>query len=236
MEKRIEHLGRGILLTALTSTGSVYSHATAGTQPADRWFEPDPTRSAMRTELGLMGRVAENACLVELFHETPDVEASRDCVRRLLSQHHERVAAADADALTRPEFPHVWVISSGISTAVETGFGLSSIVEWPVGCLAGPAEYGLRWVVVRRLRRLRETLLLRLMGKGSVLTGALEDLTRLSDAAVEWKIAVPEVMAVRSELMEGAEEVTPEERRFMKNTEEIAERWRKQAEGGSKAP
>jgi hypothetical protein len=71
---------------------------------------------------------------------------------------------------------------------------------WPAGFWEGPPAAPLHVVVLRSLPRVRETLLLRLMGRGATLQEAVRDLRALPDDAWERQVSMPLLVAFRFEV------------------------------------
>jgi hypothetical protein len=77
-------------------------------------------------------------------------------------------------------------------------------------------------VVLRELPRTRDTLLLRLMGAGSVLVEATAELLRLPEGAREREAAIPSLVAFRKRIIHDS---TREEREFLMSTEPLYDQW-----------
>jgi hypothetical protein len=178
----------------------------AATQKIDLYTVPDPARAAERAELGLLGALAAEPSLFEPFHATPTLRKVRRCVNKQLTWHHELERRARAgpggtgsggagpggasSEATVPEvpFPALVVIGPGVPATVLDAYGCR-----PTGPGVYAAVWGLalRVVVLAELPRTRETLLLRLLGKGKQLQAALADLAELPEDARERGIVMP---------------------------------------------
>ena len=71
-------VGKGAL--AVSGVTKVEHAIRRSTQRADIRHDPDPARVAERAQLGLLGRIAEVLCLIEVFGHAPDGEEWRGCL------------------------------------------------------------------------------------------------------------------------------------------------------------
>lgn len=145
-----------------------------------------------------------------MFSSTPGVEAVQGCVRKHLGWHHLRTLEARKEAatptLTLPT-PRLCVVSSGRPASVLAAFRMRRARGWPTGVYTQCEAVGLWVVVLAELPRTRDTLALRLMGRGAVWKAAVEDLKRLPRDAwererllpvlVEWRLTVADDLAPR---------------------------------------
>ncbi|WP_437307407.1 hypothetical protein [Sorangium sp. So ce388] len=152
----------------------------------DVWYVPDPTRAALRAELGLLGELAAEPCQFESFHDTPGPGELRGCVRKQLHWHHELERRAGGEL----PFPRLCLLSSGRPATVLDAFGFAPVPGRP-GVYRTAPGWRVDLVVIAELPRTRETLLLRLLGTRSVLRDAIHELAALPDDAWEKSIALP---------------------------------------------
>jgi hypothetical protein len=198
---RYDQFAKNLLRDALTPAANAETEVevTVARQMIDVWCVPDPARDAERARLGLLGEMATEPSLFEPFRNTPSLDRVRSCLRKQLNWHHElerraRSAAGVAPEAEEPEvtpmvpFPTLVVISPGRPETVLGGFGCRRVRR---GVYQAVRDLKLRVVVLAELPQTRQTLLLRLLGKGRVLLQALSDLERLSDDAWEKGIATP---------------------------------------------
>ncbi|WP_394823381.1 hypothetical protein [Pendulispora albinea] len=185
--------------TALSPSCAVQTEVevAAEVQAIDAWIEPDPSRSALRAQAGLLGAMADVPCLFEPYHDTPGVAAIRDCLQKQLALHARQRRESRREQTVQPSFPLLWVVSTGRPEAVLSGYELRALVGWPTGCYTAAPALGLQLIVVRELPRTRETLLVRLMGAGDVLRHAIADLRVLPVDAWEREVALPALTVFR---------------------------------------
>lgn len=171
--------------------------------------------------LGLLGRIVASCCILEAFHAPPSVEEIRGCMRKQLNWHHLQVlrakrrarasraplrpkvgrtpqrATAQAAALP-PPIPVLWILSSGRPAGVVERFAFQPFEGWPAGVYTAPlAEVPVRLVVVSELPRTRETLTLRVFGRGATLAQAAREVAALPRRAPERRHIAPLLVSLR---------------------------------------
>jgi len=82
MRTRYDQFGKQMVRCALPARGPVETDAEvpADTRRVDLWFMPDATRAPDQIDLGLLGRITEGPCALELFHCTPDGDELAGCL------------------------------------------------------------------------------------------------------------------------------------------------------------
>ena len=100
----------------------------------------------------------------------------------------------------RPPLPTQWIVSSGRPEIALRGLEFKASVRWGAGVHDAPALTHTRLVVVGELPETRDTLLLRLMGAGSVLLRAWKELKTLPKEAPERALALPILLRLRLEI------------------------------------
>lgn len=210
-----DQLAKDLLENTLAPGGRVErQHEVRGeVQAVDVWFLPhaDPSHAAALAARGLLGRMAERPTLFEPFHKPPDVEALRDCVHKQLAIHRRRrreARSAGPPPVPSPPFPRLWIISAGNPETVIRAYDFQRMPDWPPGFLQRQEADALGLIVIPELPRTPETLILRLMGAGSIFDDALADLNRLPPDAWERQVAMPTVIVDHlKEIQNATEEV-----------------------------
>ncbi|WP_437953750.1 hypothetical protein WME98_25880 [Sorangium sp. So ce296] len=147
---------------------------------------PDPARATLRAELGLLGELAAEPCLFELFHDAPSPAELRGCVRKQLHWHRELARRAGGEA----PFPRLCVLSGGRPATVLDAFRFEPEPGRPGLYRAAPG-WQVDVVVIAELPRTRDTLLLRLLGARAVLRDAIRELAALPGDASPGRGASP---------------------------------------------
>lgn len=201
MHNRFDQLAKQIGREALGRSGATVVHheISPETQHADLRHEPDPACRAERERLGLLGRLASVACLIEIYGHAPSAEEFRACLSKHLASWQERTRNTRADNQARRKKrqpprpfiePFLWIIAAGAPMKVLTELEIKTAPGWPAGvyCFgAGVLRVGI--VVASELPRDRSTLLVRLMAAGPLLARAIEELIALSPDAHERVVA-----------------------------------------------
>src|SRR3954470_2623852 len=100
MRNHFDHLSKEIGQKALGPTGAAIAHdpINSETQYADLRYEPDPARQAERDRLGLLGRLAASACILEPYSDAPSAEEFRACLTKHLTSWQQRVRDARSES------------------------------------------------------------------------------------------------------------------------------------------
>ena len=123
----------------------------------------------------LLARLGRKPFIVEHYHGVPRVDAMRGCLRKQLTHHHRRCKKDK-----RAKMAVLWVLSNGRPRSVMRGFAFKRLRGWPKGVYRGPlSAVPYRVIVLTELPEVRETLPLRLLGRGKTLTQALTELWAL---------------------------------------------------------
>jgi hypothetical protein len=165
-------LAKEILELLLHEHGTVETEVEAPSlvsQRADVLFLPDPKHDAARRTLGLLGRMSDEACLFEPFHEAPSLDEVVSCLRKLLNHRHARTLKQKRAA------ERSWLLCAGRPDTAISALHVHRMTAWPRGFYALPA-LELSVVVLSELPPTDDTLALRLMGARATFDSALEDL------------------------------------------------------------
>lgn len=208
--------------SAVIARGPVETDAEVptDTRRIDLWFTPGPDSAPPSPDLGLLGRITERACTIELFHNTPDGDELAAClIKHGNFRHYLALRKAP------PPTPMQWVISSGRPEQGIEGLRFLRDEAWPTGVHEGPPLLWTRLVVVSELPVERSTLLLRLLGAGKVLRQAIGELQTLPEDAPERTLALPVLLRLRVEV-EKSPVRTSDDREFFMDTQDIVDKWR----------
>ena len=224
-----DYFSKGILGRVLPRVGVIETEmeVLGNAQSVDVSFEPDPARAAEARKLGILGRMAAaGRGMFEPFSKTPPLVEVRACVRKQYTLDHMRTRKATHDGQRPGPFPRLWVITPGEPRTVLDQYWMRPMAGWPPGFWEGPPAAPLSVVVLRLLPRIRETLLLRLMGRGVTLQYAVDDLHALSKEAWERQVSMPLLVAFRVGIPHDSLEV--EEMNTLQQIEAIYADWEQQ--------
>jgi len=226
MRTRFDQFGKQMVRDSLEGRCSVETDAEvpADTRRIDLWVTPREAGAPPPDHLGLLGRITSGSVTLEFFHHTPSGEELRMCLikhgefRHFLSRRR-----------TLPPLPIQWVISSGRPDAGIDGLGLRPISGGLRGIYESPPLHFTRLVVVSELPVTRDTLLVRLLGAGSVLKQAIAELQALRAEAPERRLALPVLLRLRVTVPTDPAQQTSDDQEFLMNTQDIVETWRREA-------
>src|SRR5206468_12964055 len=103
------------------------------------------------------------------------------------------------------------------------------IAGWPPGIYEGPPLLWTRLVVVNELPVVGDTLLVRLLGAGTVLKRAIAELKELQAEAPERTLALPILVRLRLTVPSDPTKQTTDDQEFLMDTQDIVETWRREA-------
>jgi hypothetical protein len=226
MRTRYDQFGKQMVRTALEPRGPVETDAEvpADTRRIDLWFMPDPARDAIPDHLGVLGLIARGPSTLEFFHNTPSGDELAACLIK-----HGEFRHFLSLRRTPPPVPTQWVVSSGRPDGGIDGLWLRPIAGWPTGVYEGPPLLWTRLVVVNELPVARDTLLVRLLGAGSVLKQAIAELKELPAEAPERTLALPILLRLRLTVPSDPTKQTTDDQEFLMDTQDIVETWRREA-------
>jgi hypothetical protein len=224
MRNRFDQLAKQIGQEALTPSGLTVAQDAVNpeTQYADLRHEPDPRRQAERDRLGLLGRLAAFACIIEIYSEAPNAEEFRACLAKHLAVWQQRARKARSENKKRdeqlPEEPaasFLWIIAAGAPTTLLAKLRLERSPRWPAGIyLFGDDVLRVGIVVANELPRDSTTLLVRLLAAGPLLAPAVRELAALPRDAYERAVAEPVLLSFQHVLGQSSSR-TPDEQEFI---------------------
>jgi hypothetical protein len=201
MHNPFDHLAKKVGKEALDASGPtvVQYQIFRDAQHADLRHDPDPARTAERARLGLLGRLAEVLCLLEIFGHAPSAAEIRACLGKHFAHGEECDRKARSQNRKRKERglvrgpivePFLWIIAAVASASMLRKLAVKATVGWPAGVyFLGDDILRVGIVVASELPRDRSTLLVRIMAAGPVLPEAIADLALLPEDAHERAVA-----------------------------------------------
>ncbi|MCC6552202.1 MAG: hypothetical protein IT372_04160 [Polyangiaceae bacterium] len=226
MHNSFDLVAKGVGEEALAASGVtiVQYEIFRGARHADIRHDPDPARGPERARLGLLGRIAEVLCLIEVFAHAPGGAEIRGCVGKHFDHWDACVRKARAlDRLRRQQGrppepvvePFLWIVVATVSAPVLRKLKADVAPGWPAGVyFQGDDLYRIGVVVADQLPRDRSTLLVRIMAAGSVLPDAVADLAALPADALERTVA-EQILVKLQHVLGSKPSRTPEEEEFI---------------------
>lgn len=124
-----------------------------------------------------MGRFAAKPAILEPFRNAATPTEICSCLLKLLeiSSEYERDTKRNQQKLTERSLPMLWILSPTASQSVLEGFAASGDeINWGNGIYFLPRYLPTGIVVIHQLPKTRETLWLRILGKGRVQNAAID--------------------------------------------------------------
>jgi hypothetical protein len=171
-----DRFGKQLVRDAVEGICSVEANAEvpADARHIDLWVTPREAAASPPDHLGLLGRITSGSVTLEFFHNTPSGDELATCLIK-----HGEFRHFLSRQKTLPPVPVQWVISSGRPDAGIHGLGFRPMPGGLRGIYESPPLQWTRLVVVSELPVARDTLLVRLLGGGSVLKRAIAELRAL---------------------------------------------------------
>jgi hypothetical protein len=169
----------------LSPAGTVETEheVSSDSQRVDLWFVPNPGATEALDGLGALGRIARVPCAFEPFSRAPSVNDALECVRKHLTLRHA-LALREGHAEDSERAPMLWILAAGTPDRAIEELGFVADREVPgVFRLAPAMRVGL--VALAELAPTRDTLLLRLLGRGATLARAIRELIALPSTSPE---------------------------------------------------
>jgi hypothetical protein len=168
----------------LTPWGEVKPSYKVGAEvhEIDVWFSPRPDSEPSIATLGLLGRFALHPASFEPFRNPVDEQSICDCLLKLLVLRGQvvRQSRQNKVPVAWEALPKLWILTPTASQALLDRFGASLDPEqWPPGVYFLSAALRTAIVVIHQLPRNSETLWLRILGRGKVQQGAIDELEAL---------------------------------------------------------
>ncbi|UQA58384.1 hypothetical protein [Polyangium aurulentum] len=233
LRNRFDQFGKNILHDTFRHHGQTQTEAEVppgDAQRIDLWFIPDETRARGTSRFtGVLAAVARAPAFIELWSKVPEEKEFNGCLRKRYAWHH----VLELREKREWTMPPLWGISAGRPDALLGRFGFEPAPEGPAGHYQTAAPgWQARMVVVGELPRVRDTILLRLLGHPPVRRQALEELKALPEGAWEREVALPWLMRLKLDL-EAADPTTlsPEDKEIAMDMQE----WFKEFERDLKA-
>ncbi|MBD2527473.1 hypothetical protein [Nostoc sp. FACHB-133] len=150
-------------------------------------FFPKGTIQTERHSLGLLAKVAQSDCSIEVYCEEIGETEVRSCLHKLLNVFSTLNCRSSAEGKTLDDddddddnLPRLWILVPSASPDLLKGFGAQLELEnWSTGIYFLPNVFRIAIVAINQLPVTSETLWLRLLGRGKVQIQAVNELVAL---------------------------------------------------------
>ncbi|MGB7894019.1 MAG: flagellar assembly protein H [Microcoleus sp.] len=157
-------------------------NVTAEVREIDVWFQPNSFDGEYVQSLGLLGKMAATAAIIEPFRNPVTAEGIFSCVVKLLNSRAElgRRANRQDQRFEERQLPMLWILTPTASEALLSSFGFRTPEEsegWGRGVYFLSEVWRVGLIAIHQLARTPETMWLRMLGRGRVQQGAIAELT-----------------------------------------------------------
>ncbi|MHC5614721.1 MAG: hypothetical protein ACYTXA_28000 [Nostoc sp.] len=148
-------------------------------------FFPKGTIQTERHPLGLLAKVVQSDCSIEVYYEQIGETEVRSCLHKLLNVFSTLNCRSSAEGKTLDDddddnLPRLWILVPSASPDLLKGFGAQLELEnWSTGIYFLPNVFRIAIVAINQLPVTSETLWLRLLGRGIVQQQAVSELVAL---------------------------------------------------------
>lgn len=198
----------------------------------DIWFTPStqPTIDPPQ-QLGILARIAATPCLLEPERKQPTEREIRSCLGKLiyLEADLHRQAKRDEESIPESELPRLWIIATSCSDKLLNKLIASVDETWLPG-IYFPSQVFLTGIIaIDKLPRTRETLWLRILGKGVIQQTAINEVIALPKSDSK-RSAVLKLLATWKISIELSSEIDVEERELIMNLSQAYLEWEQETE------
>ncbi|WP_414545878.1 DUF4351 domain-containing protein [Nostoc sp. CCY0012] len=147
----------------------------------DVLFTPSAQQNSNIELLGILGRFAEFPAILEPFRNAASGDEICDCLQKLLEVKAglRRDAKANKTKLQDSNIPKLWVLTPTASPAILSSFNVNQKSGWLPGIYFLGDALRTAIVAIHQLPQIPETLWLRILGRGSVQSQAIVELSAL---------------------------------------------------------
>jgi hypothetical protein len=147
----------------------------------DVWFVPEQTAESPTAELGILGRMAAEMCLLEPYRNAPTRTEVRGSVMKLIwvQEDERRKAEQDGRRLNEDSLPKLWILASTVSQPVLQESEAKERADWCAGVYFVPEIFKTAIVAIDELPEIPETLWLRILGRDGTQARAIREVLAL---------------------------------------------------------
>lgn len=142
-----------------------------------------PTKPVPTTPetLGLLGKLAQTTCLLEVYRNPVTSQQIRDCISKLVSVQQNQIKEGKREKRKIPQsqLAQLWIITPTISNKLLKEFGAMEKDNWEKGVYFLPSGLYTGIIAIHQLPETINTLWLRILGRGNKQIKAIEELKQL---------------------------------------------------------
>jgi Domain of unknown function (DUF4351) len=199
------------------------------TREVDVWFVPNPETQSTLGQLGILGKMVRQSCVIEPFHNAVQPQEVNSCLGKLvdLTEELRRQAKRETQSLSQTDLPCLWILSPTISVRMLQGFSATAQKDWPEGFYFLAPNLRTALVAIHQLPATEDTLWLRLMGRDGGQRQAIAELLALPVNHPMRQSTIEHLAALRINLNVG-QNLDKDERALSMNLSPVYEQWRKE--------
>ncbi|BAU14667.1 hypothetical protein LEP3755_52180 [Leptolyngbya sp. NIES-3755] len=130
----------------------------------DVWFVPNPN-AVQATDLGLLGRMVQQPCLLEPYRNVPTRTEVRVSLLKLVWVQEDERRKAQCEELSDDEIPWLWILAATTSRPLLEEAEGKIKAEWMPGIYFMSGILKTAIVAIDQLPETEETLWLRILGR-----------------------------------------------------------------------
>jgi hypothetical protein len=149
-------------------------------------FIPLPSPVAEFQNLGLLSKILQTSCLLEVFSHQPTKTEVRNCILKLFLVFGElqRQSRREMTSLAENDLPRLWILAASASAKFLSSFGANVAPKgWLKGVYFLDDSFRTAIVAINQLPTTPETLLVRILGRGKTLSSAVDELLQLPETS-----------------------------------------------------
>ncbi|GAA6615091.1 hypothetical protein [Scytonema sp. NUACC26] len=196
---------------------------------ADILFSPSPVAQENLKSLGLLGKMTASSCLLEPFRNQPSRTEVRNCILKLFSYFGElqRKAKRERTSLLEEDLPRLWILATSASDTLLESFGAKlELKNWLEGVYFLDESFRTAIVAINELPISNETLMCRVLGRGTVQQNAAREVAALPPDNPLRQNLIELLFSWRISVQQDRQEMTEEDLEIMMNFREVYERER----------
>lgn len=189
---------------------------------------PKEINQTEKQKLGLLAKVAQSDCSIEVYCEQISETEVRNCLRKLLSVFSTLNYRLEAEGkiLDDNDLPYLWIVVPSASQDLLNSFGAQlEPKNWTAGVYFLPNVFRLAIVVVDELPVTTETLWLRILGRGETQLQAVSELLELSQSNQLRQNTLRLITSWYVVLVQQQDDLTEDERELIMNLSQAYQQW-----------
>ncbi|GAA6615087.1 hypothetical protein [Scytonema sp. NUACC26] len=170
-----------------------------------------------------------SSCLLEPFRNQPSRTEVRNCILKLFSYFGElqRKAKREKTSLPEDNLPRLWILATSASDTLLESFGAKlELKNWLQGVYFLDESFRTAIVAINELPVSNETLMCRVLGRGSVQQNAAREVAALPPDNPFRQNLIELLFSWRISVQQNQQDMTEEDVEIMMNFREVYERER----------